>query len=96
MFEGVEDPPSPSLLVFLALLDVKLVMDIITLEQSTASFDPKVPQEILDIINEFISQSPIIQQHHEIIFGKKNSWTTRLTSCLTWPTRLARRFGLSF
>lgn len=56
MFEGVEVPPSPPLLVSLALLNVKLVMDIITLEQSTASFYPKVPQEILDIINEFISQ----------------------------------------
>lgn len=53
------------------LLKVKLLLDLLKLQQSTASLGPKVPQEILDLIQTSVPQSPIIKGSRELMGGEE-------------------------
>ncbi|KAJ5371430.1 uncharacterized protein N7496_007522 [Penicillium cataractarum] len=76
VFEPVEqlcDPyPDLSHLVCLCLLKVKLLFDLMRLEQSTSSLGPNVPREILDLIQSSVPRSPVVSASRDIMTGDGN------------------------
>jgi uncharacterized protein YoxC len=77
VFESVEPFrrkfPDLSHLVCLALLKVKLLFDLLRLEESTSSLGQTVPREILDLIQSSIPQSPIVLASRNIMTGDSDT-----------------------
>lgn len=73
IFEPVERfrGPFPNLshLSCLCLLKIKLLFEVMRLEQSTASLGPAIPREILDLIQSSVPQSPVVRASHDIMSG---------------------------
>lgn len=65
--------PDLSHLVCLCLLKIKLLFELLRLEESTSSLGPSVPREILDLIESSIPQSNIVRESREIMTGDSES-----------------------
>lgn len=61
--------PNLSHLTYLCLLKIKLLFEVMRLEQCTASLGPAIPREILDLIESSIPQSPAVRKSREIMSG---------------------------
>ncbi|KAJ5108822.1 hypothetical protein N7456_005497 [Penicillium angulare] len=62
-------------LTCVALLKVKLILDVLRLQQSTRTIGLRVPKEILDLINTYVPRSPIVSASRDLIYGSyKNRW----------------------
>ncbi|CEJ57717.1 hypothetical protein PMG11_06401 [Penicillium brasilianum] len=64
--------PDLSHLVCLCLLKIKLLFEVMRLEQSTASLGPTVPSEILDLIQSSVPRSPAVRVSHGIMSGDRD------------------------
>ncbi|GLI79005.1 hypothetical protein PoHVEF18_007327 [Penicillium ochrochloron] len=65
--------PDLSHLVCLALLKIKLLFELLRLQESTSSLGPTVPRELLDLIQSSIPQSTVIRASHEIMTGDSDT-----------------------
>lgn len=65
-------------LTCLCLLKIKLLLDIMRLEQSTASLGPIIPREIIDLIESSVPQSPVVRTSHDIMSGDGDARKTVL------------------
>lgn len=61
------DFPDLSHFVSLTLLKVKLLLDLLKVQQSTASLGPKAPREILDLIQTSVPLSPVVKGNRELM-----------------------------
>ncbi|KAL1968778.1 hypothetical protein VTN77DRAFT_1139 [Rasamsonia byssochlamydoides] len=106
-FEPVDylwsDFPDLSRMVAITLLKIKLLLDVIALENSAATVGKKVPPEILDAIQPHVARSPIIagnkailerKDHRAAIIDKLGAQVDRLykavdkTNRYFWPSLL--------
>ncbi|CAG8947970.1 unnamed protein product [Penicillium salamii] len=61
--------PDLSHLTCLCLLKIKLLFEVMRLQQSTASLGPVFPREILDLIQPSVPRSPVVCASHDIMSG---------------------------
>ncbi|KAJ6015059.1 hypothetical protein N7540_009650 [Penicillium herquei] len=56
--------------VSLTLLKIKLLLDLMKIRHSTSTVGPKVPREILNLIQTSIPQSPLVRENSSIMGGE--------------------------